>query len=176
MNAVAVVDNRSISERLHDEAQNAMDTLGDAEKAAKALDALIWRDQNLRDELIRTSTYRLCLALIATIRRRKRETAWHGNRNRDPSMASGASRTEALARGIAASLFDFPLPKGTLLRNATRAEILEASEVFTKQARDMGHKGRWLQLVAQLIPGDETAGAVLTEDRLLELQSEAADV
>ena len=49
----------------------------------------------------------------------------------------------------------------------------EAAGFYEAQSADMAHKARWLRLVAQAVTGRKKAGAVLSEERLRELQDEA---
>lgn len=75
----------------------------------------------------------------------------------------------ALAAGISASLLDFPLEGGMLLRTASRADVSAAAQRYRTSERTAGHRARWLELIAQSVPQDKTVGDVLTDDRALEL-------
>lgn len=78
-------------------------------------------------------------------------------------------------REHARSLLDFPLPNGKRLRDATRADLLEAAEFYGKQAANMTAKAEWLQRVADII-GRKRVENALSEQQLqaLRVECEAA--
>lgn len=152
------------------------DANGDVQEAARMLEHAARSNSPLRDALVEPLIAGACWDAVRGQVRFKRAAIWHA-----PNVASGpAAKSEAvqaqtdrvvhLATG---TLRMFPLPGGKRLGEATRQEIAEAAGFYERQAGDMAHKARWLQLVAQSVPAGKTAGDVLTDERLAELQTEA---
>lgn len=79
----------------------------------------------------------------------------------------------ALSTGWTAALLDMPLAGGKRLREATREEVVAQAHRYDAQAKDMGHKARWLTLVAQAVPSDKVVGDVMDDARAAELFAEA---
>lgn len=70
-------------------------------------------------------------------------------------------RGHRLRAAIANSIFDFPLPGGKRLGDAYASEIVVGAEAYEATAGDALLKARWLRLVAERLPADKTAEAVL---------------
>lgn len=144
---------------------------GDPVKAVDRLEKRVRSNRALRDALTDPLIRDACYNAIRIVMRGERRAIWHSG---SLTPEQNGNRVVALAAGISASLFDFILPGGKRLRDATGEEIAGAADFYDKQARDMAHKARWLQLVGQSVPGGKKAGDVLTEERLGELRAEAA--
>jgi hypothetical protein len=72
-------------------------------------------------------------------------------------------------------IMDFPLAGGIKLRDATRPAVIDQANHYSKSAKDMGHKSRWLFAVAKCLKNDEQiVGKVLSGERVLNLYAEAA--
>jgi hypothetical protein len=131
----------------------------------EVIDRLL-KDRHLLRELVAEL---VCQAARATVGEAHRSL--RGNLSR----AANRDDVSALASGIGASLLDFPLSGGLLLRDATREQVLEQVSFYEKQGRDMLHKARWLQLVAQGVPESQKVGDSLTDARAVELWKESQD-
>jgi hypothetical protein len=139
---------------------------GNVEKAHSYLDNKLKHDAKLRSALI-------AAALQDAIEMRVR-AANRSERVRIVNIGNRAS-FDALADGFESCFMDFPLSSGIKLRDATRDQIIAQSETYRKMSLDTSHKARWLELIAQSVPANRTAGDALTEQRLNELWKETAN-
>lgn len=148
---------------------------GDTETASEALTNRLLEDRSLLQSVISQA---VADAVAYRVRYSMRsERAWIVRQaTRPPAAPSHGSKDDviALAKGLAASLLDMPLARGVRLRDATREQVQEQADMYAAQASDMGHKARWLNLIAQAIPADSTVGDVLTDARATELWKEVA--
>lgn len=148
---------------------------GDVRKATELMERRVRESRALRDALTEPLIAAACYDAVSAQLRKARHKVWN------PPVYSGStgepqgqrSRVEALAQS---NLMMFQLPGGKPIAKATLTELLEASEFWTKQGRDMMHKGRWLSLVAARVPADKYVADALTEDDLRSLKAEARDV
>lgn len=153
-------------------ARHALDAAGgDIAQAAALLEQAVRKDKALWKALLDPLVAYACREAVLKQQREKRDRIWN-----PPSVDRPGITNEARARILAASnLLMFPLPIGKTLGDATRGEIIEASELYRKQSKDMAHKARWLSLVLQSVPAGKQVKHVLTHERLRELQQEARD-
>lgn len=139
----------------------------DVVRATHIMVARISKDQSLyrmlMDPLVKTA----CYDAIRKICRGNREAIWLMPQ---PSNTQEHENVIALARGTVATLFDFPLPGGLLLKDANRHDLSEAIKFYAAQAKDMGAKAKWLELIAQCLTDKKRVSDVLTEARLIELR------
>jgi hypothetical protein len=91
----------------------------------------------------------------------------------DASSPAREADTSKRLRRLGASLLEFRLPSGVLLCDAFASDIRQAATWYSSRAASLGKKGRWLADVALLVPRGQTAGAVLTEDRLRKMLEDA---
>ena len=145
---------------------------GNLENAAKALVAWVRKDKVLKQALLEPLVEYACYHAVRRCQITSRDKVWNAPPPK-PGM-SDAQRVEALARSNL-MLFALPIANGKLLRDATRAEVSQASDFYGKQATDMAHKSRWLALIGQSLPDGKTVADTLSEDRLRELQEEATN-
>ena len=149
---------------------------GDVKLAAEAMEQKVRKDRALRDALTDPLLAGACWAAVSQQMRMQRRTIWNAPivanepKPQAPAVREHIDRVVHLATG---TLSMFPLPGGKRLAEATREEIVAGAEFYSQRAADAGHKARWLQLVAQSVPSGKTAGDVLTDERLAELQTEA---
>ena len=73
------------------------------------------------------------------------------------------------------NLLDFPLAGGLLLRDASKSDVLDQVERYSKQAADMNHKARWLSRVADAIPAKKRVGQVMTAEQLNAIYDEESN-
>lgn len=167
MNVIAAVtEERSVSSAARESLASAN---GDIKAAVETMRKIVAKDRRLRDELTEPLIGEACYDAIRAILRGDRRTIWLAPRAED-----GAKEAEARVVHLASgNLLMFPLPGGKRLAEAMREEISAAATFYSRQASDMKHKARWLELVAKAVPGKRKAGQVLTETRLRELQEEA---
>lgn len=144
---------------------------GDQVKAARALEEKVRKDSALRKHLLEPLITYACHQAVGIQIRQHRGRVWNGPRAVPKGAGDRAGRLEALAVEMLSS---FPLPGGLPLAEATREDLAAAADFYAKQATDMAHKGRWLQLIGQSVPDGKRVRDVLTEDRLRELKKEAA--
>lgn len=141
---------------------------GNIQAAAKALEAIVWKDRNKRDALMEPLVLSACQKIVGEAARAARTASWSG------TTRGSTDRVIALGRGTAAALLDFPLPEtGKALRAALPEEVGAAAKYYETRATDSAAKARWLRLVEKAVPAKKTVGDALTEERLGKLQSEA---
>lgn len=143
---------------------------GDPGKATEKLVARVRKDKALREAILDPLVEYACNQAVMREVRVNRGNVWVPPSPERLARMPDAERVRALANG---TLLMFPLPGGKRLGEATREEVAEAARFYERQAGDMAHKARWLQLVAQSIPDGKTAGKVLSDERLRDLQTEA---
>lgn len=112
---------------------------------------------------------RACYDAVAACIRQERRVVWAMPQ---PTTEQRRAQVTAMAAGTVYTLHDFPLPGGKRLGDATREDVVKASEFFGTQARDMAWKSRWLNHVAQSLPPDRRVADVLSAERLEELRHE----
>lgn len=141
---------------------------GNQAKAIGIMANRVRKDRVLRDAVFEPLIEYACGQAINHALRQQRSGVWNAPAAK-PGMSDG-DRVRLLAAGTLAM---FVLPGGQRLGEATRSQVADAAEFYGKQAEDMGHKSRWLRLVAQSVPDDKTVGDVLTDERLSALKDEA---
>lgn len=72
-----------------------------------------------------------------------------------PTAAEEKEAIKHAARGIMDSYWGFPLPDGTYLGLATKAQVIAARDFYAKQANDMGAKARWMDYIAKSLQNDD---------------------
>ena len=69
--------------------------------------------------------------------------------------------------------YNFVLPTGITLGDATRDDLMKAAHTFSAHSKEFQHKARWLQLIAQGLPETQTVRERFTKIRLIELANAA---
>ncbi len=170
---------RAIEDRSYDEAVTWL------------LDALK-SDREAYDEMMRPYEPRAARELVTSAVHIRRSRIWNSASNGVSRGDKGASRetaigfthpgnnrntVAALSAGVIRSgLMDFRLHDGTKIADADREKLLQAAEVWGKQASDMAWESRWMMRVASKMKANATVGAALTEDALAALKEETQDV
>lgn len=152
------------------------DAEGDVQVGTAKLEGWARLDPALREALTEPLISGACYDAVRAQVRTARKTVWSPPRTASGPAATPEAKERQTARVhqlAAGNLLMFPLPGGKPLRDATRKEIGEAADFYEQQSEDMACKGRWLRLVAQSLTGKKTAGEVLSDERLRELQAEA---
>jgi hypothetical protein len=142
--------------------------LGDTSQAARLLADEVRKNKSLRVALLDPLIEYACHQAVNLECRNNRDKVW------SPRNIMRGTEADGVRAVAARNLLIFPLPGGKALGVANRAEIEFAAEFYRKQSDDMSHKSRWLRLVAQSVPDGKKAEDVLSNDRLAELQKEAA--
>jgi len=124
-------------------------------------DMSVWRA--LTDQLLRVACYDQCRAIC----RAERRVIWNS-----PNYDAGGNG--ARIKDHSASLMDWRLPGGKVLRDASKADLIEASAFYRRQAASMQIIGCWLESVAAKVAG-KTVGEKLTDTILRKLQDEARE-
>lgn len=158
---------------VYDIAHEAFDTAkGDTAKAAQLMERRVKSNRALLSELSEEFIKLVCKTATGTVLRAERRAVWLPP-NYDPG--GKGNRVNALAAGNEEMLMRFPLPGGKLLGDATHEELLDASEMYAKQAADMDLKARWLGMIAERVPEGKCAREVLNERQLQKMREEAAN-
>jgi hypothetical protein len=148
----------------------ARDTLrradGDTTVATDRLTKRLLKDRDLLETIIRAAVAAAVETTVEHSMRSRRESIMR------TTTVPGRSGVFALASGVTFALLDMPLANGVKLRAATREQVTAQAQMYDAKARDMGHKARWLELIAQAVPDGKIVGDVLTDARAAELWSE----
>lgn len=159
-------------ERISEEAAKALEESGgDLHRAVALFEGRVRARRELRDALMEPLIRSACYNAIRWVIRTQRAVIW---RSSQPSSSEAKGKVITLARATREALMDFVLPGGRTLREARGQEVSQAAEFYRLQATNMGHKARWLHLIAESVPPDEKVVTVLSEDRLRELKAEAS--
>ena len=143
-----------------DLAQRAMAQAGDdVGEAARILEQ--WARKNTRVWKAVTEDFLAqgCYSVVRGVCRQERRAIWHS-----PGYDKGGAGSRV--RNHARSILDLPLPGGKRLRDATRDDLHQASEFYSRQARQMAVMEEFLASVAAKIKGRKTVGDVLSEKQL----------
>lgn len=150
------------------------ETDGDVVKASALMVEMLRSDAGL---LVSVVDHAIGLAIKTVFNqkiRNRREAVWSG---RPPSGGSSAvdtpSTVVALARGIARSLYDFPLAGGVYLGDATGEQVLAQVHAYRAQVDDLSIKRKFLSAVAEKLAPFQIVRKVLSEEDLIRLKSEA---
>ncbi len=135
--------------------------------AAKLLEQWAVTDQTLQFNLTEPYLPTACYEAIRRQSHREREIVWL-----PPNYTKGGNGQRILE--YTKSLLDFRLPNGMRLRDAKKADLIEARDFYSKQAANMQHKVRWLDSIIRQV-GRKTAGNAFTDMKLRELQLEVSD-
>jgi hypothetical protein len=93
-----------------------------------------------------------------------------------PNPGKQRGRVIALSEAFATSLFNFPLPGGRKLADASREDIQAAILQYRQQSAASAHKARWLQRVLDAMPaGNVAPREVFTAEDLQNLWTQSAD-
>jgi hypothetical protein len=147
-----------------------LDAGGDVASATRRLIRRLDDDAELRAAIATAAVEYYAASIVEDEMRAERRAVWAeaGRTNRPKTSVT------ALANGIRRSLLDFPLAGGKRLRDATRDEVIEQAQLYAAQARDMGFKARWLELIGARVDDGRTVGECLTEADALALREEAS--
>jgi hypothetical protein len=143
---------------------------GDVVRATDAMVTAVMNSKVLYRSLMDPLVKQACYDAIRGQCRAQRRVIWE---TPQPSASSTRDRIGGLAAGL--TLMDFPLPGGIKVGDATRAEVMDASDSYLAQATDNAAKGRWLRLIARHVTGDAKVRDVLTLERLIQLQNLASN-
>ncbi len=134
--------------------------------AQKLMERLVSKTPPLFHDLMQPLVAGACYdALRATVRA-ERGKIWTAP---NYTKAGNGERLEATAL----TLLDFVLPTTMRpIRDANKADLLEASDWYGKQAENMRHKSAWLAMIAAKV-GRKTVGQKFSATELQELQEAA---
>jgi len=147
-------------------AQQVMeDSDGDVLAATERLEKMARKDveiwQALTDGLLRTACYDACRAVCRADRRQ----IWYS-----PGYDAGGNGDRVKTHS--ASLMDWPLPGGKKLRDATREDLIEASDFYLRQAAQMRGVADFLFAISERVKR-KTVGNTLSESDLRALKDGA---
>lgn len=142
------------------------DASGDQGRAISILSDRVRRDTALKQAILDPLIEYACGNAIRKAIQDGRSKVWNA-----PTKA--ANDRQRLAVLAASNLMIFPLPGGKLLKDATKAELIDASGFYAKQSKDMAAKSRWLALVADEVSEKGVVGQSMSEAKLIELQTAA---
>ncbi|HLL28518.1 MAG TPA: hypothetical protein VKT73_12820 [Xanthobacteraceae bacterium] len=126
---------------------------GIIEKAREKMVERVKRDPSLYRGLFDAMVWTACDNVIRHCTRAQRKQIWD-NANRPDE--EGARATAAAAEGMRNILFDMMLRSGRKLGDVTREELLEESEFYFAQGRNMLAKGSFYKLIAKKISEGKT--------------------
>ncbi len=148
-------------------ARDALRETNNVVEAAKLLEQWASNNQELYRSITEPLLPKVCYEAVRTACHEDRRSVWTA-----PNYNKAGNGERVISH--AHSLLDFRLPGGTLLRDATKNELLAAAEFYRQQANDMNHKALWLSAIAAKVGRRKVANA-FTDSKLRELQQEIAD-
>lgn len=154
-------DTRGVT--LREAVKDAWQGAGSTEEAVERLLAAAEQSEEVYRALAGPYLRQFAFAAVGNIVQDTRDVIWSR-----PSAPD--ARAAALAQVNATTLYDFPLPGGKRLGDATREEIAEAAQFYMKQANDMAWKARWLSAVAAKVPKGKTARKALSIAAIAEMK------
>lgn len=134
-----------------------IDSASDVADATEKLEAAARKDKALREYLTEPYLSRACYEAVRSEYRAERAVLWTA-----PNYTQGGNGNRV--REHARSLLDFPLPNGKRLRDAKRADLLEAAEFYAKQAANMQSKADWLSRIAEIVGRRKVENALSEHD------------
>ena len=137
---------------------------GDLSKATEKMEKAVRANPTLFNELMWPLVHDACYDKLRSLVRTDREKIWTA-----PNYTQGGNGRRLHA--LASTLLDFPLPNGKRMRDASKADLVEAATFYGTQAKDMSHKARWLDAIAARV-GRKKVGDVLSAEQLAKLQEE----
>lgn len=144
---------------------------GDVKLAIAALVRTLNDQKHLIKEIVADAIYEAADTLVKQQNIGIRRALFNPNR-----IAKDTRETVvALARGIKASLLDFPLSDGSKLRDATPDKVTPLLNHCETQGRDLMHKARWLRHIIQTVPAGQKIGDHVTDERAKELWEATID-
>jgi len=149
---------------MQEKIRSIIESATDVSEASRMLEEEARKDADLYNHLTEPFLARACYDAVRTEYQSERKQIWTA-----PNYTEGGNghRVKEHAR----TLLDFPLPNGKRMRDATKADLLEASEFYRKQAADMARKARWLEQVAESV-GKKKVGNALSAEDLEQMRSQ----
>lgn len=158
---------------IYDLARQALiDHKNDTTKATDALTRRLLKEKALLRSVINRVVHDAVEVHVENSMRASRHAILRGSLYDAQRMREGA---EALARGVARSLLDFPLANGLKLGDATHEQVMEQAHRYASISADTGHKARWLVLIGESVPEGRRVREVVSDGRAMELWQEAAE-
>jgi hypothetical protein len=152
---------------IKDVAKKALeDADGDVQKGVARMVERVRKNRALFTTLMDPLVESACFREIGMVCRRERRDIWRAP-NYGP--ADEGARVIQLAAG---NLLMFPLPGGKPLGEATKEDVEKAAHFYREQSNDMGHKARWLQIIADRTPPERLVQHVLSDEELRSLQEQ----
>lgn len=144
----------------------------DIPEATTRMVTTISRDDRLYKALMDPLLREACYTIISGERRQQNGIVW---RTHQPTAEEVRKGMTAAAEGTMRTLYDWCLPNGTALGDATHDDLMEGYEKYSSQSKDMGIKAKWLHLVAQHVHGRQVVRKALTLDQLDALRRQASN-
>ncbi len=143
---------------------------GDIGVAAKLMEQRVRADDRLYKALLDPMVRNECYEAVRKCVRQNRGVIWHMPQ---PSAEEHRERVGHLAD---ATLLDFqlPIPGAMKLGDAEKSDVLEAVAFYDKQATDMHHKKRWLELVAKRLKEGQRVRDAFSAEQLFALRKKAS--
>jgi hypothetical protein len=160
------------AERLREITRACVATSPNAETATTRLLEKVRGDAELWNALMEPFEHRAAALAVGAMIRDNRRAVW----GRAKPATSGADLRAALGNA-ARALLEYRLPTGTVLRDATAADLARAEAAYRAQADNMAWKARWLARVRAELEAKApaaTVGAALTEAQLRAAQEGTA--
>lgn len=153
---------------------------GDLQVSAVEVRAMLAEDDELRDYVIDAGI----TVLLQRVQKSVRARIWENEHKLSSSVGDyvETDRTPSnvvvpqMNAGIelvVMSVFDYPLPGGKKLGEATKADLLNSSQISIKQGKTLIERGRWMGMLADRVPFGKTVAESLNESDVQRLMDEA---
>ncbi len=161
--------------RVSDYAKQALEGPETRQQAADRLLEMAHEDPGLYKALVALMEQTAALRAVNGVVGSQRRAVWSAPQRPDDAAPAASDRLRSATRSNSYTLFDFRLPGTNMpLRDAKRADLIEASRFYRSRADDAAHKARWLDAIADRV-GRKRVGNALSESELERLQVEVAE-
>lgn len=157
-------------------AKSMIEEHGDVPTAANALQIMCEADHNIYRAVVNGHLHTLCRQLVQSQLKQERAATWAEARTCETPAPTISA--EAFGAAVTRSLMDFPLLGGSRrLGDCAKVHLVTAEHGYQTQATDMQVKARWLRLIRDALPDDNTTvRQALNDDALRDLKAKALNM
>jgi len=141
----------------------AMDVAdGDWQQTDAIIKDLLENDAEIKSALLDPLISKATWAAVRAAGHRRRRKLLHD----EPPMAEGEDSTTGIKLVSARNWYDFPLPGGKKLGDATHDDLVFAAEFHNLQAVSNASRSRWFTRMADQMPEDSLVRDVLSLEQI----------
>lgn len=167
--------NPTIEKPLHvQKAELAYGRTGEYDAAAKLLEKWAREDTDLWLALTESILSTTCRNAVRDVGIKRRAEVWD-NVPDTPQIPVPQDQQGGRLRTIASkmSLLMFPMLDGKVLGDSTRDDVMAMADWYRRRAKNMAHKAKWLELIAEQLTGKRHVKSCFSEQDLVALRKAA---